>query len=214
LLTWFQALMPKEGRFFELFESHAKILCAGAEALSRVLDGGPETQAFCAEVARHENDADEVTREVMLAVRRTFITPFDRSDIIDLITSMDDAIDQMHKTSKAVVLFEQQTFQPDMVRLGDVIVRTAALTSEAVGLLRQLRNNAARLNQITDEVTRLEDESDRLYNDGIAALYRGPAKSDPMAYIVGAEIYDHLEKVVDRFEDVANRISGVLIEHL
>jgi len=214
MLTWFQALLPKEGKFFDLFEAHAVTLVAGAQALRRLLDGGDGVPAYCAEVARHEDDADRVTREVLLAVRRTFITPFDRGDIRDLISSMDDAIDQMHKTAKAIMLFEQRSFQPDMVKLGDVIVRTAELTSEAVPLLRALSDNSARLNAIAEEVTRLEDQSDALYDAGIQALYRGPARSDPMAYIVGAEIYDHLEKVVDRFEDVANQISSVLIEHL
>jgi len=214
MLNWFQALLPKEGKFFDLFEAHAKTLCAGAGALRRMLDGGPDVPERCAEVARHEQEADEITRDALLAVRRTFITPFDRSDIIDLITTMDDAIDQMHKTTKAVTLFEQRNFHSDMVKLGDVIVQCADLTAEAVPLLRSMRANAGRLNRLAEEVTRLEDESDRLYDDGLAALYRGPAKRDPMAYIVGSEIYDHLEKVVDRFEDVANRISGVLIEHL
>jgi predicted phosphate transport protein (TIGR00153 family) len=214
MLGWFQALMPKETRFFDLFEAHARTLCAGAEALRRALDGGDQVPELCAEVARREQEADEITREVMLAVRRTFITPFDRGDIVDLITSMDDAIDQMHKTVKAITLFDQRRFHPDMVQLGDLIVRSADFTAQAVPLLRSMRANAAELNRIAEEVTRLEDESDKLYDKGVAALYHGPAKKDPMAYIVGAEIYDHLEKVVDRFEDVANRISGVLIEHL
>jgi len=214
MLSWFQALMPKEGRFFDLFEAHARSLRAGAAALRHMLEGGEKVPDYCAEVARHEHEADLITRDVMLAVRRTFVTPFDRSDIVDLITAMDDAIDQMHKTAKAVILFDQRQFHPDMVRLGDLIVEAAARTSEAIPLLRSMRANASQINRMAEEVTRLEDESDRLYDDGVAALYRGPAKSDPMAYIVGAEIYDHLEKVVDRFEDVANRISGVLIEHL
>ncbi len=214
MLSWFQVLMPKEGRFFSLFDEHAQTLCAGAESLRRLLDGGPDVPEHCAAVARHEEAADDITRQVMQLVRQSFITPFDRSDIIDLTTSMDDAIDQMHKTAKAVTLFEQRAFQPDMVRMGDVIVRTAELTAQAVPLLRTMRNNAAELNSLTEEITQLEEQSDQLYDAGVAALYRGPAKSDPMAYIVGAEIYDHLEKVVDRFEDVANRISGVLIEHL
>ena len=214
MLTWFQALLPKEQKFFDLFEAHAKTLVAGALSLRQLLNGGEAVPLYCAEVARHENDADEITREVLLAVRRTFITPFDRSDIHDLITSMDDAIDQMHKTAKAITLFEQRQFQPDMVKLGDIIVQTSELTAEALPLLRSLRDNAGRLNAIAEEVTALEDQSDSLYDAGIRALYKGPARQDPMAYIVGAEIYDHLEKVVDRFEDVANRISAVLIEHL
>jgi predicted phosphate transport protein (TIGR00153 family) len=214
MLGWFQALMPKERRFFDLFEAHARTLCAGARALHSLLQGGAEVPEHCKAVAAHEAEADEITRQVMLLVRQTFITPFDRSDIIDLTTSMDDAIDQMHKTSKAVILFDQRTFQPDMVRMGEIIVQAADVTSTAVPLLRSMRTNAAQLNKLTEQVTRLEEESDHLYDAGVAALYRGPAKADPMAYIVGAEIYDHLEKVVDRFEDVANRISGVLIEHL
>ncbi|MDP3176067.1 MAG: DUF47 domain-containing protein [Phenylobacterium sp.] len=214
MLRFFQAMMPKEERFFDMFEAHAATLCAGATALRSLLDGGPSVPELCAEIARQEDAADEVAREVLLAVRRTFITPFDRSDIRDLISSMDDAIDQMHKTAKAITLFEQRAFQPSMVAMGEVIVRTAELTAEAVPLLRSLRANATRLTAITEEVRRLEEQSDQLYDAGMSALFKGPAREDAMAFIVGSEVYDHLEKVVDRFEDVANRISGVLIEHL
>jgi predicted phosphate transport protein (TIGR00153 family) len=214
MLSWFQALLPKEERFFDMFEAHAATLTAGARALRQVLEGGDQVPAHCAAVAKHEDDADQVAREVLLAVRRTFITPFDRSDIRDLISSMDDAIDQMHKTAKAIMLFEQRAFEPDMVALGDLIVETADLTAQAVPLLRSLRANAKALNQLTEQIVRLEGRSDAVYDQGMAALYKGPARKDPMAFIVGSEIYDHLEKVVDRFEDVANRISGVLIEHL
>jgi predicted phosphate transport protein (TIGR00153 family) len=206
--------MPKEHGFFDLFERHAATLCAGAESLHKLLEGGADVPEHGAAVAKYENDADDITREVMLLVRRAFITPFDRADIIDLISSMDDAIDQMHKTAKVTALFEQREFQPDMLRLGEVIVKTADLTRQAVPLLRSMKSNAATLNSLTEQVTKLEEESDHLYDSGIAALYRTVGKTDPMAYIIGAEIYDHLEKVVDRFEDVANRISGVLIEHL
>ena len=101
-----------------------------------------------------------------------------------------------------------------MQQLGEVIIRTADLTAESLPLLRSMRTNATRLNEITEEVKALEEQSDRLYDAGIAALYKEVGKKDPMAYIIGADIYDHLEKVVDRFEDVANRISSVLIEHL
>jgi predicted phosphate transport protein (TIGR00153 family) len=214
VLRFFQALMPREEKFFALFNAHARTLVDGAVALRDLLEGGPGVSEACRRIVEHENRADAIARDVLLGVRRSFITPFDRSDIRDLIGSMDDAIDQMHKTAKAITLFEQRTFQPHMVTLGDVIVKTADLTAEAVPLLRSLRANAAQLNALTEQVTRLEQDSDDLYDQGMQALYRGPARADPMAFIVGSEIYDHLEKVVDRFEDVANRISGVLIEHL
>jgi len=214
MLGWFQALMPKEDRFFDLFEQHAKTLCAGAHALRELLNGGDKVPEYCGAVAREEEAADAITREVMLAVRRTFITPFDRSDIRDLISSMDDAIDQMHKTAKSITLFDARSFEPQMVEMGDIIVRATGLTAEAVPLLRSLRSNAGRLNGIVEEVTRLEEQSDQLYDAGLSALFHGPARNDAMAFIVGSEIYDHLEKVVDRLEDVANRISSVLIEHL
>ena len=214
MLSWFNAIMPKEAGFFDLFEAHSRTICAGAKSLRELLDGGDRVPMLCADIARHEEAADEVTREVMQAVRRTFITPFDRSDIRNLIGSMDDAVDQMHKTAKVVTLFDIRAFEPDMVRLGDIIVRTAELTHDAVPLLRQMKANAPRLNEITEQITKLEEESDHLYDHGMRALYRGPAREDPMGFIIGGEIYDHLEKVVDRLEDVANRISGVLIEHL
>lgn len=98
MLGWFQALMPKEGRFFALFEKHAGIVVAGAEALRGLLQGGDTVEAYCQQIFQREAEADDVTREALVAVRRTFITPFERPDIQDLITSLDDAIDQMNKT--------------------------------------------------------------------------------------------------------------------
>ena len=91
MLKWFRALMPKEDRFFGLFEQHATLVVAGAESLRAGLEGGPTLPQHLQTVMDRENDADAITREVLLAVRRTFITPFDRGDIKDLITAMDDA---------------------------------------------------------------------------------------------------------------------------
>jgi uncharacterized protein len=101
MFGWFQALMPKEERFFKLFEKHAAIVVAGAESLRGLLQGGDTIEDYCNQIFQREAEADDVTREVLIAVRRTFITPFDRTDIQDLITSMDDAIDQTsHKCSR------------------------------------------------------------------------------------------------------------------
>lgn len=214
MLGWFQKIMPREERFFDMFERHAQTLKDGADALRAMLDGGPKTAEFCSKIAAHEHQADLITEEVMQAIRRSFITPFDRGDIRGLITSMDDAIDQMNKTAKAVSLFEVDKFEPQMRQIGDLVVKTAALMNEAIPLLRSLARNAPRLNVITDEIIRLEEQTDQVCLEGLKALLHGPAKTDALVYIKGSEIYDHLEKVADCFQDVANRISGLVIEHL
>jgi len=211
-MRWFQALLPREDSFFEKFVAHARLLLKGSEALRELLSGERMAEA-CADIMRYENEADEIARDVFLSVRRTFITPFDRSDIRDLANALDDAIDQMQKTAKSIVQFEVKTFEPEMRELGDLAIQAAYLTLEATELLSDLGRNSARLNAIAEAVTRIEDRSDQVYDAGIKALFQ-KSQDRPMDYIVGADIYDHLEKVIDRFEDVANGISGILLEHL
>jgi uncharacterized protein len=135
MLGWFRALMPKEERFFELFTHHAQVTLKGAEALRELLQGGDDVLRLCKEISARENEADEITREVLTALRRSFITPLDRGDIKDLITSMDDAIDQMNKTAKVIALFELNRFEEPMQEMGEIIVRAAKLSMEAVPLL-------------------------------------------------------------------------------
>ena len=204
MLSWFQAIMPKELKFFTLFSDHAETLVEGATALRDIMKGGDGVAEACARVVAHEDAADHITREVLLNVRRTFITPFDRGDIKDLITSLDDAIDQMQKTAKVVTLFE----------MADIIVEAALLTREAVGLMANMRQNVTRLNQLTEQITHIEDRSDAIYDAGRKALFLAHRQNDPMAFVVGVDLYSHLEKVMDRFEDVANRISGIVIEQV
>jgi len=212
-MRWFQALLPREDKFFGYFIDHARLLLKGAESLRELLAGGEGVPAACAAIMRYEDEADAVTRDVLLAVRRTLITPFDRSDIRDLATSLDDAIDQMQKTAKSITLFGVREFEPEMRELGDLAIQAAYLTLEATELLHDLGKNAARLNSIAEAVTRIESRSDDVYDAGMKALFK-KSQAKPMDFIVGADIYDHLEKVIDRFEDVANGISGILLEHL
>lgn len=213
-MRFFQALMPREEKFFHLFDRHALTLVEGAKAMRTLLDGGDGMAKANASIIAQENEADAIVREVLLGVRRSFITPFDRGDIKDLISHLDDAIDQMKKTAKTITLFEVDHFDPAMREMADIILRCAEMTVEAVGLLGHMRDNAARINAITEAITRLEEQADDLNDAGIKALYLKHRGGDAMGFIVGSEIYRHLEKVVDRFEDVANRISGVVIEQV
>lgn len=213
MLGWFRKLMPREDRFFDLFAQHSRTIVGAAEALE-ILLAGKDIEQQCETIVRLEHEADEITREVMLAVRRSFITPFDRGDIKDLIQSMDDAIDMMHKAVKTIRLFEQQSFDPGMQEMGRTVVLAAHLVAEAIPLLDRLSVNAPRLAAIAEEVTHVEGRSDELYDEGLKDLFRRHGQTNPMAYIIGSEIYGELERVVDRFEDVANEISGIVIENV
>jgi hypothetical protein len=213
MLRWFQALMPKEERFFELLDQHSVAVVAGAKALRAMLDGGPGLAENYQLVMDREHDADIATREVLIAVRRTFITPFDRGNIRDLITSMDNSIDQMQKTAKSVKLFDVTTFTPEMKTMADTVVQCALLVQEAVPLLRSIGAEAARISTISEQISALEGRADEMHDSGLRSLYLENANGNALRFFVGNEVYDHLEKVVDRFDDVANVMHGIVIEH-
>lgn len=212
MLHWFRALLPKEERFFDLFARHSLLLVKGAEALEGVLRGGDEVERYCQQVSAFEKEADDIIREVLTAVRRTFITPFDRGDIKDLITSMDDAIDQMHQTAKAVTMFEVREFEPPMREIGTILVESAKLVVRAVPMLSAIGANVGTLTLMTEQLTRLEGRVDDLHDIGVKDLFLKHRGGNAMDFIVGEEIYDHLEKVADRFDDVANEINSIVIE--
>jgi uncharacterized protein len=218
MLGWFQALMPREMRFFDLFVRHATIVVSGAEALRGLLQGGDGIERYSKQIFEREAEADEITRQVLTAVRRTFITPFDRTDIQDLVTSMDDAIDQMNRTAKTITLFEVRAFDPQMQQMGDIILQAAKLVLEAMPLLSSVGANAAQLNVLTEKIIHIEEHADEIYEQGRKALFlanrQGTAQGNAMSFIVGAELYDHLENVVDRFEDVSNEINALVIDNL
>ncbi len=213
-VRWFQKLLPREDKFFDLFERHSETLVTGAHALRKLFQGGDDVARNCQIIIDKEDEADQITREVMQSVRRTFITPFDRGDIQDLIQSMDDAIDQMHQTVKTITLFEVHEFGPLMRDMASLAVEAAELTLKAVPLLREIVPNAGAINAYAEAVTDLEGRADNLYNEGIRDLYHRHKDRDPMAFIIGSQIYEHLEKVLDRFEDVAERANGIVIEHV
>jgi predicted phosphate transport protein (TIGR00153 family) len=214
MMSVFQKLMPREDKFFDMFSEHSRTVVEAAEALRGLLHG-EDVEANCERIVILEDRADNITREVLLAVRRSFITPFDRGDIKDLIQSMDDAIDMMHKTVKTIRLFEQTSFDPLMREMGEEVVKAAHLVAEAIPLLDKVGANAQHLSALAEEVTRVEGRSDDLHDQGLKDLFLRHGKSgNAMAYMIGSEIYGELEKVVDRFEDVANEISGIVIENV
>jgi uncharacterized protein len=208
-----KAIMPKEDAFFDMFARHADTLVAGAETLAAMLAGDIEIETACAKIADLEHQADEVTREVLVAVRRSFITPFDRSAITSLIGSMDDAIDEMHQTGKAITLYDVTAFEPQMHRMAELAIQAARLIRDAIPLLRSSGRNVAELNRITEEIVHLEGAADDLHEQGLKLLFRAHGEARPMTFFVGREVYRHLERVLDGMEDVADEIQGIVIDH-
>src|SRR5690242_2079693 len=176
MLSWFRKLLPREDRFFDLFAQHSRTVVGAAQALNELLAGN-DPERHCERIVALENEADDITRDVLLAVRRSFITPFDRGDIKDLIQSLDDAIDMMHKTVKTIRLFEQKEFDPLMRDMGKAIVEAAHLVAEAIPLLSKASANATQLTAIAEKVMQVEDRSDDLHEQGLKDLFRRHGKS-------------------------------------
>jgi uncharacterized protein Yka (UPF0111/DUF47 family) len=214
MFAWFQRLLPKTGNFFEMFEAHAKTVTAGADALSRLLqDGAGSASDHIREVIERENDADEITRAVLKTVRETFLTPFDRGTITSLIGSMDDAIDEMQAAVQAIDLYEVREFEQEMKDMAAIIVDAARLTTEAMPLLRDVGRNAGRLHELTERLVRMEGHADDIHRAGVKRAFVEFGREDTLRFIVAREVYKHLERIVDAFEDVANEIDGIVIDH-
>jgi uncharacterized protein len=212
MFAWFQRVLPRTGDFFGMFEAHAATLVAAAEAMSRLVDGGTPQKEQIDEVERREHEADDIIRQVLTDVRRTFLTPFDRGAITSLIAAMDDAIDEMHSAAVAIDLYELERFDPEMKQIVAMALEAAKLTAEAMPLLRNISKNGARLHAITEKIVGLEGAADDVHAAGLKKAFQEDA-NNPMKFIVSREIYKHLERIADAFEDVTNEIDGIVIDH-
>ena len=212
MFNWFQRLLPRTGDFFGMFEAHAATLVAAADALTKLVDGGTPHEEYIAEIHRREHEADDIIRQVLTTVRRTFLTPFDRGAITSLIAAMDDAIDEMQSTARAVDIYQLRSFEPEMRAMVAMIAEAASLTAEAMPLLRDITRNGVRIHEITEKVVELEGDADDAHADGLKRTFQ-QLSDRPMQFMVSREIYKHLERITDAFEDVANEIDGIVIDH-
>lgn len=220
MFRWFRRLLPREERFFDMYARHAAAVLKGANELNAVLQGGTAVATHVPRVLAAEDEADAITREVVQAVRRTFVTPFDRGDIQSLISRMDDTVDRMKKAAKTIVLFEMTAFDPELRQMGDCIVRCARLMAEVVPLMEKISPNATRINELCEQIRQVEGEADDIHDAGVTELFRrcqgGQEVQGEAAlrFIAVREVFDQLEKVVDSFDDVAAEIDSIVVEHV
>ncbi len=165
------------------------------------------------EIFERENDADQIIREVLKTVRETFLTPFDRSSITALISAMDNAVDEMQAAASAIELYEIKDFEPEMKDMAAIIVDSGRLVAEAMPLLRDVGTNGGRLHELTERLVRMEGHADEIHSAGLKKAFQSHRNGDAIDFVVRREIFKHLERIVDAFEDVANVIDGIVIDH-
>jgi predicted phosphate transport protein (TIGR00153 family) len=213
MFAWFQKLLPQKGDFFGMFEAHSATLVGAAQALEELAADGASPHQLLEAIRDKEHQADDIIRQVLTAVRKTFLTPFDRGAITSLIGAMDDAIDEMLAAARAIDLYELRELRPEMKEIVGLISEAAKVTAEAIPLLRNVSGNGTRLHALTERLVRLEGEADEIHATGLKRAFQEVSTIGPLQFAVAREVFKNLERVTDAFEDVANQIDGLVIDH-
>ena len=206
----FARLMPQEGRFFELFNEHAEQVVQGSRELAALMASGDDLERRAHNVESIEKRADRITRTTIELLHKTFITPIDRDDIHQLISKMDDILDLIEDSAQLMFLYDVRVPKPDAKKLADICVTCCEKMQNAVALLSKM-DNAAAIMTICNEIDRLESEADHVMRAAMSRLFRD--EPDVRELIKLRTIYEHLETVTDRCEDVANIIQGIVLEN-
>ncbi|PKO83222.1 MAG: DUF47 domain-containing protein [Betaproteobacteria bacterium HGW-Betaproteobacteria-11] len=210
----FARFMPKEVKFFELFDAHADLIAQGGRqllALVTDLEQGAEVLAKNAQaIDQTESAADRITHEVMALLHTSFNTPLDRDEIHRLITCMDDVLDLVQDVAEAMFLYDIRSLTQEAQQLATLCEACCKHVHAAVHLLHKMGNTPAILS-LCREIDRLESEADRVLRIGITNLFRDEPDVRQLIKLKG--IYELLESVTDRCEDVANIIEGIVLEN-
>ena len=206
----FGRLMPKEGRFFELFNEHAEQIVLGSRELVALMVAGDDIQRRAFTIETIEKRADRITQATIEMLHTTFITPLDRDEIHQLITRMDDILDLMEDVSQSIFLYDVKVLTPETKKLAEICELCCDQVKQAVSLLSNM-DNAKVILKACDEIDRLESEADHVMRAAMAKLFRD--EPDVRQVIKMKAVYELLETVTDRCEDVANIIEGIVLEN-
>jgi len=203
-------LMPREGKFFDLFNAHAAQIVEGGRALAQLFTNFEAAATHAERIDVAEHSADKITHETIALLHKTFITPIDRDQIHQLITNMDDVLDLIQDTAESIVLYDIRRVSPEAQQLAQICQMTCDRVKAAVGLLANLSDSEA-IMKTCEEIDRLESDADRVMRSAMSRLFR--EESDVKQLIKLRSIYELLELITDRCEDVANIIEGIVLEH-
>lgn len=207
----FGRLLPKEGRFFDLFNAHAAQVVRAAHELSALMQDYEKREQHARAIDEAEHAADRITAETIRLLHKTFITPLDRDHIHQLVNAMDDICDLIQDTTETLTLYDLRRITPEAARLADIAVKCAERVQEVVLLLAKQDDNPEALTKTCEEIDRLESDADRVLRSAMSRLFR--EEQDVRELIKLKEIYELLEAVTDRCEDVANLAEGISLEN-
>jgi uncharacterized protein Yka (UPF0111/DUF47 family) len=207
----FGNLMPREGKFFDLFNAHATLVVNGAAELRNLLaDVENGLDGRVRNVESIERRADDITRDTIKLLHETFITPLDRDHIHQLITGMDTILDLIEDVAQSIQLYDVHNLTPECQKLGELIEVGAHRVQEAVKLLPSM-DNALTILKLCVDIDRMEGEADNVMRSGMAKLFR--EEGDTRQLIKMKAVYELLETATDKCADVANVIEGVVLEN-
>ncbi len=212
----FGKLLPREGNFFELFNQHGGHIVEGARAFILLIQNYADLdlrEKYGNEVGNAERSADRVTAEVNRLLHKTFITPIDREQIHGLINAMDDILDLLQDATETMALYDVRAMTDEVLRLGDLSAKCCERVQHAVSLLPKISQpeTAEAAIKTCEEIDKLESDADRVMRAAMSKLFR--EETDVRELIKLKTIYEQLESISDRCEDVANLIEGVVLEN-
>ena len=203
-------LMPREGKFFDLFNAHAERIVEGSRELSQMIGSFSELEMHAQRIDASERAADKITHETIALLHKTFITPFDREQIHQLITTMDDILDLIQDVAESVALYDLRRVTPEARQLAEICQMTCERVRTTVSLLTDVKRSDAIL-KCCEEIDRLESDADRVQRSALSKLFR--EENDLKQVMKLRVVYDLLEMITDRCEDVANVVEGIVLEN-
>jgi predicted phosphate transport protein (TIGR00153 family) len=210
----FGRLMPKEGKYFDLFNAHAELIMQGGKALSGLInalvDAPDKALAHADEIDLIESKADEITHSTLAQLHTSFITPFDRDEIHQLINGMDDILDIIQDVAESMSLYDIHRISPDAKQMAETTENCCARVQSVVKLLHSM-NNAPAILSLCHEINQLESDADRMLRAAMSKVFR--EEPDVRQVIKLKEIYELLESVTDRCKDVAGTIEAIVLEN-
>jgi predicted phosphate transport protein (TIGR00153 family) len=204
-------LIPREVKFFDLFEQMAKTMVMAAKELKKLVDTWENIEQTVGVINEIEHEADTTTHQIMYQLNRTFITPFDREDIAQLANALDDVIDLIEAAADTMLLYKVKTPGQRAKELADIILQISTEVERAMPQLRKLGKDIQQVLNFCVEINRLENVADKIFRAALTELFDNT--TDIAEVMKWREIYQHMESATDKCEDVANALEGVALKH-